>query len=179
MTIMSQLNYLEAFKRLSLNGEGAYQLLGDCLIVEKIKDKERKVGSIIMADVSNQRNNYQTDLPHFVRVLAVGPGYYDDETGEAIPLEVEAGDIILVGMASVRYFSFFGDLNSSEQNVIGITKATEIQMRFKGQEGYNKAFNLLNGTTQAEVSTASQLEFNFSGGGTQDVSTGLRTSVSS
>lgn len=128
----------------------AYTLTGDVMLVERIKAPERKVGSIIMAEVKNQRTALG-DGPHFVTVLAVGPGYYDDETKAPIALEAEPGDIILVGPASVKYFSFFGDLTNYEPDAIGITRATEIQMRFRGKEGYEKVFSILNGKVKTEV----------------------------
>lgn len=145
--------YLKAFKELAESGAMNYELMGDNLIVEKIKEEERKVGGLFIASVSSHRNTLETDKPHFVRVLAVGKGFYNDETKEPIDLDVKPGDIILVGPVSVKYFSYFGGLNNYEPDSIGITKDAEILLKFKGEEGYNETFNILNRLTKKQVGT--------------------------
>jgi hypothetical protein len=81
--------------------------------------------------------------PLFVRVLAVGEGYYDETTGNEIPLNVQVGDIILVGRIGVNFFSTFCGLVSETGNQIGLSRESEIRMRFKGEEGYQAVQQLL------------------------------------
>jgi len=83
------------------------------------------------------------NLPTFVRILAMGPGYVDPD-GEFTDLEVDVGDIVLVGKMSVNWFSVFGSLAYTSQHEIGITRENEIKLRFKGQDAYDTCFNYLN-----------------------------------
>lgn len=149
---MNNSRYQEAFERLKDNTEEAYELIGDCLLVEQLKEPERKIGSFIMVDAQGkQKGSLSQDRPHFVQVLAVGKGYYDDDTKEDVPLNVKPGDIVLVGPLSVKYFSFFGDMQKYEPDSIGITREAEVQMRFRGKEGYAKAFEILNQSLKDKV----------------------------
>lgn len=134
--------YLERFTALS-DIKDKYQLIGDVMLVEKIKPGEQKIGSIIIAQAPNHKSDFLADQPAFVRVLAVGEGYYDDTTKESVPLSVKPGDIILVPAMSVKYFSVFPGISDYELNTIGLTRESEIQMRFMGEEGYNQMTELL------------------------------------
>lgn len=143
--------YSERFESLKKEGHSSFVLVGNTLLVEKIKAPERKVGSLFVPTDVKQRGSFDQDIAVFVRVLAVGEGYYDDVTKEDLPLDVQVGDIILVGQLSVKYFSFFGELQNYEPDTIGITRESEIQLRFRGEEGYKEAFRILNGQGEAHT----------------------------
>jgi chaperonin GroES len=63
--------------------------LGDRILVRRVEEEEVKSGSIIIPDTAKEK-------PQQGEVLAVGPGRMNDE-GKRIPLEVKAGDRILMG----------------------------------------------------------------------------------
>lgn len=63
--------------------------LGDRILVRRVEEEEAKSGSIIIPDTAKEK-------PQQGEVLAVGPGRLTDE-GKRIPLEVKAGDRILMG----------------------------------------------------------------------------------
>jgi len=142
--------YLERFKNLNRQG---IEIIGDAILVERIKEAEKKTASgiIIGIDVKNQLGTFAQDRPHWVRVLAVGEGYYNDDTGEPSPLNAQPGDIALVSQVSVKWFSTFGDLNGYQADTIGLTRDSEIQIRFKGEEGYRTTFRSLNEGAEAQV----------------------------
>lgn len=157
---MKPSRYLEKFLNLASSAREHYQLVGDFLLVEKLPEDELRTKSGLYIPVSkNQLNTFSTDRPHWVRVLACGEGYYsqeeDPETGtiveKTVPLDVNPGDIVLVSQVSVKYFSVFGDLDGYEADSIGLTKQSEIQLRFKGEEGYRVAFGSLNKATETTV----------------------------
>jgi co-chaperonin GroES (HSP10) len=160
---MKPSRYLEKFQKLASVSD-AFNLVGDFLIVERIPDEELKTKSGLFIPVvgsNKQLGTLSADRPHWVRVLAVGPGYYTQETNEdgtiveaSVPLDVQAGDIILVSQVSVRWFSVFGELENYEADSIGFTKESEIQLRFHGDEGYNRVFGALNNPAQEEVAGA-------------------------
>lgn len=161
---MEKSKYLSKFLKLESNASSApVEIVGDIIVVEKIKEPEKKTASglIYGIDVKNQLGTIALDKPHWVRVLAVGAGYYKtsetDEGGtieETIPLNVTPGDIILVGQTSVKYFSTFGELAGYEADTIGLTRESEILIRFKGEEGYNSAFEQLNRAAEGQVAEA-------------------------
>jgi len=64
------------------------QPLGDRLIVEVLEEEETTVSGIVLPDTAKEK-------PQRGRVLAVGPGARNDETGEHVPLDVEEGDEII------------------------------------------------------------------------------------
>ena len=59
--------------------------LGDRLIVELLDEEEATVGGIILPDTAREK-------PQRGKVLAVGPGARNQETGDYIPMEVADGD---------------------------------------------------------------------------------------
>jgi chaperonin GroES len=64
------------------------QPLGDRLIVEVLEEEETTVSGIVLPDTAREK-------PQRGRILAVGPGPRNDETGEHIPMDVEEGDEII------------------------------------------------------------------------------------
>lgn len=135
--------YLDRFQ--AVQNHDSLEMIGDLLVVEKLKEPEKKVGSLYVPEIKHVRSSMGADTqPCFLIVVAVGKGYYDDATKTEIPLNVKPGDIIMVGNASVKYFSTFGDLQDYEPDSLGITRESEIQMRFRGEDGYSAIFDILN-----------------------------------
>jgi chaperonin GroES len=64
------------------------QPLGDRLIVEVLEEEETTVSGIVLPDTAKEK-------PQRGRVLSVGPGPRNEETGEHIPMDVEEGDEII------------------------------------------------------------------------------------
>jgi len=62
--------------------------LGDRLIVEVLDEEETTVSGIVLPDTAKEK-------PQRGRVLAVGPGVRNTDTGEHIPMDVEEGDEIV------------------------------------------------------------------------------------
>ncbi len=150
---MKPSKYLEAFKNVDMSSL-THQLIGSTLLVERVPHEEKKTaGGIIMpTDVtSRQVNTMAADLPTFVHVVSVGRGYYNEETGADVPLNVEAGDIILIGALSIKWFSLL-EIDGYEPYSIGLAREEDIQLRFKGLKGYQAYFSALNGRLKEQVS---------------------------
>jgi len=63
--------------------------LGDRVILEPINEEKKSKGGIILPEtVSKER-------PEQGRVVAVGPGKFDEDGEKRIPLAVKKGDIVL------------------------------------------------------------------------------------
>lgn len=147
---MRESKYLQAFLRLGSEAKDGFELVGDNILVEHIFEGNVKRSSGLELPTSstnndNWKNAVSQDKPVWVRVLYVGKGYYDDETGETVPLNCHPGDICLVGRQSTKWFTVFGDVLDYELNSIGLTRESEIQARFvAGDENYAKVFSILN-----------------------------------
>jgi len=63
--------------------------LYDRILIKRIEEKEQVKGGIIIPDTAKEK-------PMEGKVIAVGPGRLD-ENGKRIPMEVKAGDKVLVG----------------------------------------------------------------------------------
>lgn len=160
--------YLGAFEDAKAQCSGLYNLTGDVLIVEKVQGQElkkdvmrhdgTKVQLHLAGGTEKKIDGLDMNLPMFARVLAVGPGFYDPTDSDAAPIgcEVEPGDIILIGRMSVNWFSVFGSLVSTSTNELGLTRESEVRMRFKGQAGYDKFFEALNQQLAPKVTDAAQ-----------------------
>ena len=64
------------------------QPLGDRLIVEVLEEEEVTIGGIVLPDTAREK-------PQRGKVLAVGPGARNKETGEYIQMEVAEGDEVI------------------------------------------------------------------------------------
>ena len=66
--------------------------LHDRVLVKRVELQEQVRGGIIIPDTAKEK-------PQQAEVIAVGPGKTDDD-GKRIPLDVKAGDKILIGKYS-------------------------------------------------------------------------------
>lgn len=136
---------LEAFKELKEKGSDYFELIGEFIIVEMLENAEppKSQGGIYLAKSSSKQvNGMETNAPTLVRVLSVGQGFYNED-GEDVALSVEPGDICLVGKHSVRQISYLPGLPVTEIDSIGLIQESGINLRFKGQEGYDSAMKIL------------------------------------
>src|SRR5437868_13356690 len=92
--------------------------LGDRLVVERIEQESKTAGGIIIPDNAKEK-------PKQGKVLAVGPGA-KDENGKRIPVDVEAGDIVLFTQWAGNEVKIDGKdyLVLKESDVIGIIEDT-------------------------------------------------------
>jgi hypothetical protein len=118
------------------------KLIGNTLIVEKIKLPEptTKSGLVMATEVSSYKETFYTKQLNFVRILATGAGYFDDDTGKDVPLMVRPGNIAVVDPANIRYFSRFGLATSVPPDTVGFTTETSVQMVFDSEEAFKAYF---------------------------------------
>jgi chaperonin GroES len=62
--------------------------LGDRVVVKPLDREEVTKSGIVLPDTAKEK-------PQQGEVLAVGPGRRSDQTGELIPVDVAAGDVVL------------------------------------------------------------------------------------
>jgi chaperonin GroES len=62
--------------------------LGDRLIVEPLEEEQTTVGGIVLPDTALEK-------PQRGHVIAAGPGARNAETGDRIPMDIVAGDLVV------------------------------------------------------------------------------------
>lgn len=148
---------LDAFTALKNTHPNAMTLYGDSILVEEVKPEEVKSKGGIILSVSSkieQMDGIEANRPIYVRVLATGEGFYDDENPEKdVPLSVKPGDICLVGRLSVGWLSSFLGIASDSKHLLGITREAEVKIKLEGQEGYETARTFLSEKINAQAST--------------------------
>jgi co-chaperonin GroES (HSP10) len=145
--------FLEFFKAAYPNDKS--RLIGDLLIVERIKFPEKKVGSLYISNSKHlQSTGLTSEVPEFYRVLAVGQGYYDDETGEDAPLEVRPGAIVHASSVSVRVWSSFPFLEITESDILGKLRYSDVQWQWETEEDFIKELTELNTAAKTQVSSS-------------------------
>jgi co-chaperonin GroES (HSP10) len=144
--------YLEFFLENKPTFTEQFELVGDVVLVERIKFPETRTASgIVLAEFKGQVGAMGSDRPHFYRVLLPGEGFYNDETKEDVALNCQSGDIVLVSSLSVRSFGTFPLLTSYESDSLGVTRDSEILWRFKGQENFERLLGALDKAVAGKV----------------------------
>ncbi len=143
---MPSKSYLKAFQALADQCSGLYKLTGENIIVEEIPKEEMKTASgLVIASSMNARqlDTVEDNRPLLVRVLLIGEGYYDTD-GKDVPLDVEVGDICLVGKLGVKWMSSIFDVFIQEgATKVGLSKESEIQFNYGSQEALDKCKQVL------------------------------------
>ena len=90
--------------------------LHDRVIVRRIEEGEQKVGGIIIPDTAREK-------PQTAKVIAVGKGRVNDK-GEVFPLDVKAGDYVLIGKYAGTEIKLDGEeyLIVREEEVLGVAE---------------------------------------------------------
>jgi len=151
---MLESKYLTQFQRLQTEGAELFELRGNRLLVEMLPEEEIKTASgLVMAkDVRQVRGSSIAQNEATVAlVIYVGKGYYDDSTGEEVPLDVKPGDIILTSAMGLKYYSTFPGLQGYTQNSLALTTDDNIHAVIPGFVAYEKIKGLLNAPQAAEV----------------------------
>jgi co-chaperonin GroES (HSP10) len=147
--------FLEAFKALSEEGKDLFQINGDTIFIEEIPWEEKTTKSgLVLAGSKRNHDGFDQNRPTLAHVLAVGPGWYNDK-GEDVPCNVRPGDIILINSLVVSWLSYFGPLISIEGGArIGRTRDQDVQFFFRGADGYQKAYAIMDKIINKEGNAA-------------------------
>lgn len=134
--------YLAKFEK----AQGTFRLYGSKVLVERVEQGEVKTaGGIIIAETSNPHSaQFKMQKPHVAIVLATGSGYFDAEAKTYEPLEVRPGNVVMLNSMGVQYYSTLPGSNSYNNQKIGLTTESDIQMIFEDMaafEAYSKALN--------------------------------------
>jgi chaperonin GroES len=90
--------------------------LRDRILVKRIEEQEQRIGGIIIPDTAKEK-------PQTAEVVAAGKGRVNDR-GEVFPLDVKAGDYVLVGKYAGTEIKLDGGeyLIVREDEVLGVAE---------------------------------------------------------
>jgi chaperonin GroES len=90
--------------------------LRDRVLVKRAEEQEQRIGGIIIPDTAKEK-------PQQAKVVAVGSGRVNDE-GRLIPLDVRAGDYVLVGKYAGTEIKLDGEqyLIVREDEILGVAE---------------------------------------------------------
>jgi len=100
------------------------QPLEDRIVVRTAEAEETTVSGLVIPDTAKEK-------PQQGEVLAVGPGRRSDQTGEIIPLDIEAGD-------SVVYSKYGGTEITIDGEDLLILNARDVLAKVSGSSGGKK-----------------------------------------
>lgn len=138
--------YLNQFKQIT-----SLRLRGNRILVEILPKLEIKTagGLIMAASLSDHRSTLEANRAVLAYVLAVGEGYYHDETEETVALDVKPGNIILVSGYGLRAFSDFPGVIGYKQDDICMIRDSDINAVWENSEAYAQyAKELASGASQ-------------------------------
>ncbi len=90
--------------------------LRDRVLVKRIEEREQRIGGIIIPETAKEK-------PQQAKVVAVGSGRVTDE-GKTIPLDIKAGDYILIGKYAGTEIKLEGEdfLIIREDEILGVAE---------------------------------------------------------
>jgi co-chaperonin GroES (HSP10) len=142
---MIESKFRAQFAKLAEEGTELFELRGSNILVEILPEQEVKTkGGLILAANSQQIHGSLMQHKALVGlVLMTGAGFYDDETGEDVPLDVKPGDVVLLPQFAITPLSNFPGLTGVTGNSLAIIKDESIIFRYKGQAAFEAASRLL------------------------------------
>lgn len=90
--------------------------LRDRVLVKRVEEQEQRIGGIIVPDTAKEK-------PLQAKVIAVGSGRVNDK-GERFPLDVKAGDYVLIGKYSGTEIKLEGEeyVIVREEEILGVAE---------------------------------------------------------
>ncbi len=93
----------------------SFRPLHDRVLLRRMEEEEKTAGGIIIPDTAKEK-------PMTAEVLAVGPGAFNEDGEERIPLDVKVGDIVLISKWAGTEVNIDGEdlLVIKESEIMGI-----------------------------------------------------------
>ncbi len=134
--------YLERFQKLEAND---LPLRGNRILIEVLPKEEIKQGSIIVAsNLDDHRSSTEQNRADLGVVLAVGSGYFDDETGGDVAMDIQPGNVVLVSRMGLKLYSQFPGISGYTKETIALTRDNEIHCAWASLEAYQAYREKLN-----------------------------------
>lgn len=138
--------YLDLFGR--VRGKDLLQVRAGALIVEVVEKgiEERKTaGGLFIPTQDGQVTSISKHAVKLGIVLYSGAGYYNDK-GEAVPLDIQPGAVILMPTYSPKFYSTFPGMDQifPDKEVAEIPES-DVTIYYKSIEDFERAREAFNG----------------------------------
>jgi len=121
---MIESKYLARFQKLE---HADMPLRGNRLLLELLPKEEIKTaGGLIVATQSDYRTNTQENQCDVAVVLATGSGYYDDDTGEDVSMDLKVGNVVLLSRYGIRAYSNFPGIKDFVAGTIALARDNDV-----------------------------------------------------
>lgn len=121
--------------------EGLLVINGNRILVELLEEEEKKTAGGIIIDAVKRSNTIENaERARVAVVLAVGPGYTVEDTGEKVPVPYAPGDRILVNHLGVTKFGEFLDMANYKPFSVGLITDDLVQGKLGNLEQLSAIF---------------------------------------
>jgi hypothetical protein len=150
MSVIAKSKYYEKFKKLTeagsplvLRGANVYvELLSE--VGEEEGIKKTQSGLFLAEDPKQKLNSISSHRLYLGLVLYSGLGYYDAETGEREPCDLQPGNLVILPKADAKVISTFPGLSDLTQNKLIEVPERAVVAYYKSEEDYMKTVEILN-----------------------------------
>lgn len=137
--------YLKQFEAAS----SSIRLRGNRILIEPMpKEEIKSAGGLIMAaPETDHRSTLEQNRASLAIVLAVGEGYYDEDTGADSPLDINVGNVVLVNAYGLRCYSSFPGVRDYTQDGIAMIRDSDVNAVWETVEAFEAYREKLNSVT--------------------------------
>ena len=134
------------FTKLTAHCAGAFSLRGSTLLVEIAPVEEIKTASglIVATDKQQVRGGIEEHRIIYGKVLLSGEGYYNSETNENTPCDIQPGAIVLLPKFGVSYISVFPGMKEVTGMRLGFVKEADVLFFYKDVASFVSCQDVLN-----------------------------------
>lgn len=129
--------YLAKIK--AITDSGLLSLNGNRILIELLEEGEKVTKGGIVLNATPTKLHSAADRARVAVVLAVGPGYTAEDTGEHVDLDYKPGDYLLVNQFGVKTFGEFFNLSEYKPDSVGLITDDLIQGKVANFEKFNEA----------------------------------------
>lgn len=135
--------YLKMFKKLAPED---IRLRGNRLLIEILPQPEvtTKGGLVVATSLSDHRTSTRDNAADIGVVLVAGEGYYDDETGDPVKMDIQPGNVVLISKFGMRVFSMFAGLQEYTSETIALARDSDCHAVWNSLEEYERYVERLN-----------------------------------
>ncbi len=113
-------------------------LRGNRIIVELLPKEEFKTtgGLILAAPKTDHKSTLEANRLELGIVVKVGEGYFDEETGDDVAMDVKPGQVVALSRYGLRLLSNFPGFSNYEIDTMAICRDTDVQGIWQSIEDY-------------------------------------------
>lgn len=133
---MVESKYLGKFTR----DGAAIKLRGNRLLVELVPKEELKTkgGLVIAQSLSDHKSTTEMSRADVAIVLAVGEGYYDDESGADVSMDIKVGNVVLLSRFGLRTYSSFPGIQGMTPDTMALCRDNDVHAVWANIEEFDK-----------------------------------------